>query len=308
MNMEALLKFWPLIYSTLREFWEITEPHIEDAAVKNDIPIELYYYSELGLEIFSVADFQMRDPFTNPERFEKTFARFDVKGWIFPSPDDEYQVSGKAQDAVCQIVNAGNTQLAGFDLLPTAELKEILVFLKRIITSNLEAPEPPQKWAIVKRFRVANEGSPLIVQIKESLMDLFAYRDDSHLSAAYPHFGQAGIVWNVLGSIWKGTAVNASQMAEAMSFRGYEEDDYEVAIQAAVELGWVEPSDIHNTYRITQVGRELREQVERLTDEYFYHPWSVLADEDLDVLYALLVKLHEQLIVYKKSVTGNSHF
>jgi hypothetical protein len=39
MGMESLVKFWPLIYSTIREFWEITEPHIEDAAVKNDIPI-----------------------------------------------------------------------------------------------------------------------------------------------------------------------------------------------------------------------------------------------------------------------------
>jgi hypothetical protein len=302
MNMEALVKFWPLIYSIIREFWEITEPYIEDAAVKNDVPIELYYYSELGLEIFSVEDFQMRDPFTNPEQFEKTFARFDVKGWVFPSPDEEYQVSSKAQEAVLQIVNAGNMQLAGFDLLSTAELKQTLVFLKQVTTSNLEAPEPPQKWAIVKRFRVANEGSPLIVQIKESLMDLFAYRDDAHLSAAYPHFGQAGIVWSVLGSIWKRSAVNASQMAEAMSFRGYEEDDYEVAIQAAVELGWVEPSDIHNTYRITQKGRELREQVERLTDEYFYHPWSVLAEKDIDKLYNLLTKLHEQLVVYKKSL------
>jgi hypothetical protein len=308
MDMEKFVKFWHLIYSIIREFWEITEPTIEDTAVKNDIPIELYYYSELGLEIFSVEDFQYRDPFTNPEQFEKAFARFDVKGWIFPSPDDEYQVSSKAQDAVRQIINAGNARLAGFDLLSTAELRQTVNFLKQIITANLEAPEPPEKWAIVKRFRVANEGSALIVQVKEALLDLFAYRDDSHLSAAYPHFGQAGIVWSVLGSIWKGSAVNASQMAEAMSFRGYEEEEYEVAIQAAVELGWVEPSNVRDAYRITSKGREIREQVEQLTDEYFYRPWSVLASEELDMFYTLLTKLHEQLVVYKKNIASDSHF
>jgi hypothetical protein len=262
----------------------------------------------LGLEIFSIEDFQKRDPFTNPEQFEKTFARFDVKGWISPSPDDEYQVSREAQDAVRRIVHAGNEQLTGFTLLSTAELKRIMILLRQIITSNLESREPPEKWAIAKRFRVANEGSPLIVQIKESLMDLFAYRDDSHLSAAHPHFGGAGIVWSVLGAIWKGSAVNAGQMAETMSFRGYEEDDYEVAIQAAVQIGWVEAVDAPYAFSITPMGRELREQVERLTDEYFYRPWSVLADDEVNELYDLLTKLHSQLVIYKRSIPGDSRF
>jgi hypothetical protein len=139
-------------------------------------------------------------------------------------------------------------------------------------------------------------------------MDLFAYRDDSHLSAAHPHFGHAGIVWDVLGSICNGSAVNAEQMTERMSFRGYEEGDYEVAIQAAVEIGWVEAVDAPRAYRPTAKGREIREQVERLTDEYFYHPWSVLTDQELDEFHVLLTKLHEQLSAFKKTVTGDSRF
>jgi DNA-binding MarR family transcriptional regulator len=262
----------------------------------------------LGLEVFSVENFFYRDPFTNPEQFEKAFARFEVKGWITPLPDEEYQVSQKAQDGVRKIINMGNEQLVGFDLMTDNELKRIMTLLKQIINANLEAPEPPEKWAIVKRFRVANVQSPLIVQIKEALMDLFAYRDDSHLSAAYPHYGQAGIVWSVLGYIGKGSAVNARQMSETMTFRGYEADDYEVAIQAAVELGWVELSDVHDAYRITSKGRELREQVEQLTDEYFYRPWSVLNDKETDELYGLLTKLHEQLVVYKRSIASGGHF
>ena len=50
MNIETLVKFWPLMHSIVLEFWEIVEPHIEDAAIENDIPIELYYYGELGLD------------------------------------------------------------------------------------------------------------------------------------------------------------------------------------------------------------------------------------------------------------------
>jgi DNA-binding MarR family transcriptional regulator len=307
MNTESLSRFWPLIYSIVREFWAITEPHIEDAAVRNDIPIELYFYGELGLEYFSVEDFQKRDPFTNPEQFEKAFARFNFKDWIFPLPDDRYQVSRKAQEAVRQIVRAGDAKMAGFDLLPETELKRLVNFLKQLTTANLEASEPPEKWAVLNRFRATDERSLLIAQIRESLLDLFAYRDDSQLSAARPHFGQAGIVWDVLGAIWNGNAVNAAQMAERMSFRGYEESDYDVAFQAAVEIGWVEAAEATNTFRLTPKGREVREGVERLTDEHFYRPWSVLTDEELDELFPLLTKLHEKLIIFKKTVSGDSH-
>lgn len=295
------------MYSMVREFWEIIEPHIEDAAIKNDIPIELYYYSELGLKYFSVEDFQKRDPFTNPEQFEKAFARFDVKGWIFPLPDEKYQVSRQAQDAVRTIIQAGDAQLANFDLMLEDELTQLINFIKQLWTANLEAPEPPEKWAVATRFRTADERSPRLAQIRELLMDLFAYRDDSHLSAARPHFGQAGIVWDVLGSISNGIAINAEQMAERMPFRGYEEDDYEVAIQAAIQIGWVEADNEANTFRPTEKGRELRSQVERQTDEYFYRPWSVLADKELDELYSLLTKLLDKLIEFKKKTTGDSH-
>jgi len=307
MSVELLTKYWALMYSIMREFWAITEPHIENAALKYDVPIELYYYSELGLTFFSAEDFRKRDPFTNPEQFEKAFARFDVKGWIFPLPDDRYQVSRKAQEAVHQIVRAGDMQLAGFDSMPGMQLQQLLNLLKQLWTACIEADEPPEKWAIATRFRTADERSPLVVQIRELLMDLFAYRDDSHLSAARPHFGQAGIVWDVLGSIVNGSAINAAQMAERMSFRGYEENDYEVAIQAAIEIGWVEAADSPDTFRPSAKGRELRVQVERQTDEYFYRPWSVLTDKELDELHILLAKLHEQLIVFKKSMSVDGH-
>ena len=308
MNVESLTRFWPLIYSIVREFWEVTEPYIENAAVKNDIPIELYFYSELGLDYFSVDDFQKRDPFTNPDLFEKMFARFEIKDWIYPMPDERYQVSHKARDAVQMIVREGYAQLTGFNLMSDDELKKLAGLLKQIVTANLEAPEPPEKWAIIKRFRVVDEESPQLVQIRELLMDLFAYRDDSHLSVAHPHFGQAGIVWSVLGSVWNRTALNAKQLSEAMSFRGYEEEDYEVAIQAAVEINWIEPADTPDTFRPTKKGREIREQVERLTDEQFFRPWSVLTDSEIDELYSLLEKLRDQLTVYKKSIASDSHF
>jgi len=300
MESNSLTKFWPLIYSNIREFWQITEPRIEDAALQLDIPIELYYYSELGLDTFSIEEFQKRDPFTNPEQFERLFARLDVKGWIEPIPDGKYQVTQRARNAARQIIQAGNAQLSGFKPRSGLDLTRLMNLLKQVVMANGSESEPPTKWAISRRFRVAEKESPPIVQVREYLMDIYAYRDDSHLSASRPHFNDAGIVWIVLGSLVGGVDVAADQIAEKMEFRGYEAYDYQVALQAAVEVGWAEETEAIGGFRPTPAGREIRARVEHLTDEYFYHPWSVMTQEELDDLYNLLTKLHDQLIAYKK--------
>lgn len=301
MSLESLTKFWPLIYSIIQEFWSITEPHIEDAAVRNDIPIELYLYSELGLDTFSIANFQKRDPFTNPEQYERVFVRLNIKGWIQPMLDGSFGVTEKAREAVRHIVQAGDAQLLDLDSMSIRDLERLAILLKQIVAESKVTDEPPEKWAILKRFRAVGEQDPAIVRIREYLMDLFAYRDDSHLSASRPHFNQAGIVWLALGALWNKDAVTAKQMAEKMTFRGYEVSDYEVALQAAVEVGWAEADDRPGIFRLSKQGVELREQVEHLTNEYFYTPWSVLVQAEINELYHLLTKLHAELNIYRKS-------
>jgi len=302
MTVDLLTKFWPQMYSILQEFWNITEPHIEDAAVRNDLPFELYLYSELGLERFSIQDFQKRDPFSNPEQFERLFVRLNLKGWIEPMRDGSFRVTEKARETARFLIEAGDVQLSDFEALPVHDLKRLLILLKQLVMECYVAPEPPEKWAILKRYRVADEQYPPIMQIREYLMDLFAYRDDSHLSASRPYFNDAGIVWMVLGTLEKGDAVNAEQMAEKMAFRGYDVEDYEIAIQAAMQLGWVAPGDRPDKFCLTEAGRQLREQAEQDTNEYFYAPWSVLTQEEIKELHGLLTNLHSGLKVYGKSV------
>jgi len=303
MITNPLNDFWPLIYGTLQEFWAITELHIERAADQNGIPIELYYYSELGLTYFSIADFQKRDPYTNPERFENVFTQLEFKDWIYPDTGDRYLVSRKAQDAVKQIVAVGDMHLKKFASITDRELNSLLGILKSIIRSCMDASEPPEKWAIDTRFSLVNENSPLIAQVREALLYLYAYHDDAHFSAAHPHFGGAGIIWSVLGYLLTEKAHNAEQMAGRMAFRGYDESDYKVALQAAVEIGWAEPGDLPNSFRPTELGRRLREQVELQTDEYFYGPWEVLSEREVDQLRTILKKLQVMLVFFRKSTT-----
>lgn len=300
MTDESLVKFWPLIQSTIREFWEIIEPAIEEAAIRYEIPVDLYYYSELGLDSFSTKEFQKRDPFSNPQVFEKLFVTLNVKGWIQPLADGSYQVTEKARQGARLIIRAGDDQLLPLESLTTLDLRRLVSLLKQLVLANSVAPQPPEKWAVLKRFHLTDNSTPLIAQIRDYLMDLFAYRDDCHLSASYPHFGQAGIIWSVLGSLWSQETVTAEKMAETHSFRGYEANEYEIALQAAVQLGWAEETGGSNVYRITLQGRAIREEAERLTNEYFYAPWSVMAPGELEELYDLLSKLKEELISFRR--------
>jgi hypothetical protein len=302
MPTESLTKFWPLIYSIVQEFWTITEPHIQDAAIRNDLPFELYLYSELGLDKFSIKDFQRRDPYSNSEQFERLFVRLNIKGWIEPMSDGSFRVTEKARETARFLIQAGDVQLSDFASMTDQDLKRLLALLKQIVMECCLAPEPPGKWAILKRFRVADEYYPPVMQIREYLMDLFAYRDDSHLSASRPYFNDAGIVWLVLGALWKGDAFNAEQMAEKMAFRGHEVEEYDIAIQAAMQLGWVEPGNRPDKFCLTADGTHLREQAEQDTNEYFYAPWSVLASQETEELYELLIRLYEGLKAYRKSV------
>ena len=303
MTPHALSKFWPLMYSIIQEFWVITETAIEEAAVTNGVPIELYYYGELGLEYFSIDEFQKRDPFSNPEQFEKQFVRLNVKGWIEPIPDDRFSIPDRTRKAVKSIIEAGDACMPPVDLFKDIDLERLKVLIKQIVLATMSKDSSlgfPQRWAVFRRFRVATRQSPVLVKIREYLMDLFAYRDDSHLTAARPHFNQAGIVWSTFGSVASGSAVTAARMAEVMAFRGYEVEEYDIALQAAKEIGWIEESDSAGSYRLTEKGIQLREQVEAKTDEYFYGPWSALTQEELDELDGLLTKLRDRLRELRK--------
>lgn len=301
MEKVSLHHFWTALHSVIQEIWSITEPHIEETAVRHNVPLELYYYAELGLDYFSIEEFQQRDPFSNSEKFEKAFAQLEVKGWIVPAHEGgRYRIPDKVREAVRQIMQAGDERLLEFSPASDLDLERLLGYLKQIILSNNAALEPPEKWAIVRRFRTATRNSPVIVQIRECLMDLYAYRDDSHLSAARPYFTEAGIVWSAFGAVCGGNALTAEQIADSMPFRGYEAEDYAAALKAAQEAGWVEESETPRAYRPTAKGLEMRERVEKLTDEYFYRPWEIFTDDKLDDFQHLLEPFREQLHRFRK--------
>lgn len=280
---------WSLLYETIRAFWSITEPQIEQTARETNVPNELYYYGELGMETFSLANFQRRDPFSNPENFTEAFERLAAEDWIVPAGEGEYTVTERAREAAREIVRAGDAALGAREVISVGAAERLRTLLERIALANRSAGEPPRKWATLARFRVADEASPLLARIREALMDLFAYRDDAH-RAAWRDYPVSGIAWSAFGMIRSETPLSPEEMAEQAWFRGYAAEDYARALGELRGRGWI---DEHA--RLTPIGRKLRDAAEHLTDAYFYAPWLVLSDDEVQELRVRLLELRSQL-------------
>lgn len=280
---------WDLIYDTIRAFWALTEPRIEDAARAGNVPVELYYYAELGLRVFSREHFQKRDPFSNPAQFDRAFQKLAAEDWIVPGGQGKFVVTEKARDAAREIIRTGDAYLGTLELIAASDAERLKTLLLSIVDANRAAAEPPYKWAAVNRFRAADETSPLLAQIREALMDLFAYRDDAHMSAwhGYP---VSGIAWSAFGMIWSNTAFTPEEIAAHAWFRGYEADDYRRALDELRGRGW-----INEAGQVTPVGKKLRDSVEQLTDAYFYSPWLVLGESQVQELRVRLIELRNHL-------------
>src|SRR5690348_5297731 len=156
MNTQELLDIWPVAYAIILEFWRLTDAPIVASSSRSGVPADLHGYVEVGLDDFSIPHFEKRTPYANPESYKPLFATFAAQGWIEPVGDQQYRVTEQARSAVYQVGRAADEALGRLDVLSPAEAERLLALLKRLVAANATAPEPPEKWAIVHRFRVAD--------------------------------------------------------------------------------------------------------------------------------------------------------
>ena len=292
---------WPQCYATILELWRVALPAIDERAAARGVPPELHVVVELGLETLSIAEVQRRDPYSRPDGFAAEFARLEAGGWLerLEASDDpsarRYAVLPRAREEVRGLCLAGDEVLGGLDRLPAGDLGRLRDLLARVVAANLAAPEPPARWATLRRFRVAGDDSPLLGQVRERALDLFGYRDDAHIEAWRPHADPAteGARWNAFTHVWSGEARSAAAIARAAAFRGYGAAFYEQALAALEARGWLASDGA--TYRTTEAGQALRDAVERQTDDWFYAAWSVLDEAELAELRGLVARLLEAL-------------
>jgi predicted transcriptional regulator len=205
-----------------------------------------------------------------------------------------YQLLDQGRRAIEDIFEAAHQNLSAVKLLPADEMEQLNDLLYRLVEATLEAPEPEQKWAILSsRWTDPQEDTVGTAKADQYLTDLYMFRDDAHIAAWKP-YDISGHAWETLTFVWRGDLNTAEGLAERLGqYRGYTAEGYQEAFQELADRGWVIEKE--GVYKLTEKGKQVREEAEEATDRHFYVGWSALSKDELARLEDLLTRTKEKL-------------
>jgi hypothetical protein len=166
--------------------------------------------------------------------------------------------------------------------------------LNKLVQAALEAETPGNKLPLLlsHKSQTHPDAAPL-ARIDQHLDDLNAFRDVSHIAAWSNDHHIPGRTWEAFAFVHDGRANTAAGLAERIGFRGYNVEDYAASLAELVDLGWIEQGS--EGYVVTEEGNLVRQKAEDKTNKYFYAPWSVLEDNELNQLRTGLARLKVNL-------------
>lgn len=293
------LDLWPLAWDALEALTAHYGPTINHAAEELGIPAGQWYGWLMAARIFepdpvSAAILNVRSAYTSPARLEAALAQGARLGLLTPGDAGEYRLTSAGRAGVGHLIEAAYGAMAPLRPLPEADLLRLAGLLRRLVEASLAAPEPPARWSLrIERRLDPGRTAPVMERLDQHLSDLAAYRDDSHLAAWRP-YGVSGQAWEAFTLLWRDAARTVDELAAKLAHRGFTREDYAAAVDELVRRGWVSVSA--DGLALTAEGRAVREEAERMTDAYFYRPWSVLSEAETADLRALLTGLRDGLL------------
>lgn len=249
----------------------------------------LFYGLEFAPDPLSVARLSRRMPYTSPDLLERALNALQKDGWLVRAPKRAYALTNQAHDALAQILNVRQAELAGMSTLPENELHTIAGLLRRVVNAALKSECDVTGLRENRSTAIAEDSLPLALVVQH-LSDLTTFREDC-AHAAWRPLGIDGYVWEAFGMLARADCVNAEELAAKLSaVRGYDERTYAKAIKTLTERGWVE--DLDGEAVITQSGEAVRANTETQIQTSFFSAWSVLSAGELTMLTQHLNDLH----------------
>jgi DNA-binding PadR family transcriptional regulator len=241
--------------------------------------------------VLTEAIFLKRAPYNNPEAIRETLRDAIKAGYLEEVEGGEYKPSQKGRDAIEFVHEKFYDHINGVNQFPAEKMQQ----LARLLGDLVESVRKAELSSGILSFELVHGGHPeveagTLAQVDQFLDDLNAFRDDAHIAAWSPT-GVSGQVWEALTFVWNGQAKTAEELVENLPYRNYTEEEFSMALDQLVELGWVEEGS--EGYQLTSSGKELREKAEEDTNSFYFNPWMVLSDQDVDLLGDLLTELKE---------------
>lgn len=249
---------------------------------------------EFDPEPLSVERFRVRAVWSS-ERIVQAFLDLMTAEKWFDRIKDDYHLTEDGHALIQAVQDRSSRILAQLtDHLSENEVAPLENLMRRVLDSALVSATPPGKWSLQhSRRRAPAEHSSTIMKLFHHGSDFNAYRDDSHMAAFQPLDIEA-YAWESFSLVCSGTADTAKGVFEQLAYRGYSISEYADGLQDVAQRGWLS-MNADAQYAVTDEGRTVRQEVEQLTDQYFYAAWNVLSDTESEEMVKRMRALKEVL-------------
>lgn len=244
--------------------------------------------AEFDPEPLTVQNVRVRAVWSAPGLIRALLELLASEGWL-DRVDEAYYLTDAGREVNRKRFAAIHDLLADYVPLDIKATERLESLLWRVLDASLQSPTPPGTWCLAhSRRRAPASDAPLAVRIFHYCADLNAVRDDAHMAAFAPYEVDA-YAWEALAFIAQGTPGTPDALFSKLNYRGYSRQDYAKALDSLTARGWLR--DTGEGRAITDGGQAARAEAERLTDQYFYAPWSCLSSAEIEELHTLLTRI-----------------
>lgn len=232
-----------------------------------------------------------RSPYGNPAQLEKDLKEAAERGWITISASG-FTATERALAFTDKLITELKARSVEAEAAVQVDIPKLVALLERVVNGAEAAPFDFKPIFTYGRNYEYEDKTPSMLWVRRHLISLGSYRDDCHISA-WRELEVPGYVFETLTFLWNEEAKTAPELAENLSFRNYQEEDYAEALEKLVKHGWAEKDE--EGYALTEEGKSVRQAVENKTDENYKEAFKVLSDQELAELTAMLASIAESL-------------
>lgn len=289
-------ELWRLGHMIVRElpsyYFERMEKAAEALGLKTPIWLPLTAAYTFLPDPISVDRMRVRSPYTSPDFFSERFNGLQEGGFLAPSALGGYSLSDSGISATRTIMSAAYEGMREISVLEVDEMRSLAHALGRLVQVCMIHGPSISKWSLIYSRRL--DGAPedaYTAKLDQYLSDLASYRDDAHL-ASWCHHDIGGHAWDVLTAIWREDPTTINEVRERLERRQWSQAQTEEAIKELRGRTWIEGSE---KLAVTELGKQIRDEAESLTNHYFYVPWASADQRDLETMSNLLRRLAAKL-------------
>lgn len=250
--------------------------------------------AEFDPEPLTVAGLRVRDIYAAERMVQALLDLMLSETWL-DLTDEGYVLTEQGREVLGRM--QARTAVLSQITLPLAERDAVWLeqTMRQLLDVSLQADEPPNTWCLAhSRRRAPADTASTAEKIFQYVADFNAFRDDAHM-AAWGGYEVMGYAWEAFSLVCGGRGKTAVSIYQQLAYRGYTRDEYAHTLAQLHARGWLE-QERPGSYFVTPAGQAVWDDVEQLTNNYFYRPWQILSKKEIDKLHTLLTHLRDGLL------------